>query len=64
MIEPQKNVAKVMWNPLTYCYELRVLNILKAVTTGIDRAAHDAARPQIIALAKDKGYTVINVENE
>lgn len=53
------NVAKVSWNELEGRYELHILNILKAYTNGADRAAHDAAKPELCQLASDKGYTVI-----
>lgn len=55
----ENNIAKVKWNEQEGRHELRILNILKAYTTGADRAEHDAAKPELCKLASDKGYTVI-----
>jgi hypothetical protein len=58
-MELANNIAKVSWNEAEARFELRILNQLKAFTNGADRAEHEAAKPELITMAKEKGYTVI-----
>lgn len=58
-MEYANNVAKVSWSDENTRFELKILNILKAHTEGETLEDHQAAKPELILIAKDKGYTVI-----
>lgn len=57
--EYQNNVAKVSWNDPEGRFEMHILNKLKAHTVGETPEEHEQAKPDLIKLAKDKGYAVI-----
>ncbi len=58
-MEYANNVAKINWNDAEGRYELRILNILKAYTNGTTPDEHAAAKGELVIMAKEKGYTVI-----
>lgn len=57
--EYQDNVAKVSWSDAEGRFELRILNNLKAYTDGETAEDQAEGKGELIRLAKDKGYIVI-----
>ena len=55
----ENQIAKVKWNEIEGRYELRILNQLKAYSSGEDRAKHEEGKKELCSMAKTKGYTVI-----
>jgi hypothetical protein len=56
----QPTLAKIYWNPQTIRYELRILNVLKAYSTGKTQEIHEEGKALLCKLANENGYTVIN----
>lgn len=57
-MEYANQVAKVGWNSELNRYELNIFG-LKAYTSGESQAEHDKGKVELIRMASEKGYTVI-----
>lgn len=67
-VEPVNNIARVIWDERELRYELYILNKLKAYSTVEEEGQeetkenHEQGRKDLIKMAKDKGYTVIDTK--
>lgn len=58
-MEFENNVAKVSWNETEGRFELHILNILKAYSNGSTPEEHEEGKKELVTIAKEKGYTVV-----